>query len=64
MRCLECGNTQRKTNQRCWQEWQLCGKCAPLKYPEMYVPHQGNKQGKILSRKVTKKITLIFNSIE
>ena len=60
MRCLECGNTQKRTNQKCWQKWQLCGKCAPLKYPEMYVPHQGNKQGKLMSRKEVEKIKLFI----
>ena len=50
MRCVECGKTQKRTKQMCWEEWQLCGACAPIKHPESYGPRQRNVQGKLLSK--------------
>tara|TARA_B110000263_G_C15205284_1_gene462589 strand:- start:701 stop:1024 length:324 start_codon:yes stop_codon:yes gene_type:complete len=43
MRCLNCKISRKHIVQECWQKWQLCGLCAPLKHPEAYPKNIINK---------------------
>ena len=43
LKCLECGKyTPKTTGRMCWEKWQLCGNCAPVRHPNMYGPRQRN----------------------
>ena len=36
MRCVKCGISRKKTNQKCWKKHQMCGGCAIIYHPEDY----------------------------